>query len=130
MAFDSIMTLDLDDYEPLKIIGYEASPLCIAKMLVMLQMMKNDKVNARSIIEVWLSSLWSEQTSQSFKRAVSELLVTNNELNRQGKVDPQVLAQIHCEEQRSSTPLSIERSRSSRRLNCYDELLLSRDRTG
>jgi hypothetical protein len=60
MTFDSIMTLDVDD-EPLHVVGFEASPHCVSKTLVMLQMMKNKDVVARSIVEVWLSSLWSEK---------------------------------------------------------------------
>ncbi|KAL3793053.1 hypothetical protein HJC23_003061 [Cyclotella cryptica] len=48
--------------------------------------MKNDEVNARPVIEVWLSSLWSKQTSQAFKRAVRELLETSIDLHRQVKL--------------------------------------------
>lgn len=86
MAFDSITTLDVDEDKPLNVVGYEASPHCVAKTHVMLQMMKNAKVDARSVIEVWLSSLWSEQTYEAFKKAVKELRGHSYDFNREVKL--------------------------------------------
>jgi hypothetical protein len=39
----------------------------------MLEMMKDKAVGARSVVEVWLSSLWSEETFLAFKKAVNKL---------------------------------------------------------
>jgi hypothetical protein len=73
MPFDSIATLETDASEPLTILGIEASPFNVAKSLVMLEMIKDRAVSARSVVEVWLSSLWSEETFLAFKKAVSKL---------------------------------------------------------
>ena len=73
MVFDSIKTLDPRG-KPLIVVGYDAAPLCVAKSLVMHTMLKDSQVEARSIVEVWLSSLWSEKTLLAFKRALRELL--------------------------------------------------------
>lgn len=72
MAFDSITTLDTED-EPLTILGIESCPFNVAKSLVMLEMMKDKAVGARSVVEVWLSSLWSEETFLAFMKAVNKL---------------------------------------------------------
>ena len=39
-VFDSIKTLDMSG-DPLTVVGYETSPQCVAKSLIMLQMMEN-----------------------------------------------------------------------------------------
>jgi len=77
MCFDSINTLDPSG-EPLTVIGYDASAQCVAKSLIMIQMMKDESVEARSVVEVWLSSLWTEKTFRAFKKATSSLLNQNS----------------------------------------------------
>ena len=42
-VFDSIKTLDMSG-DPLTVVGYEASPQCVAKSLVMIQMMEDGDV--------------------------------------------------------------------------------------
>jgi hypothetical protein len=77
IALDSIETLDADPLKgPLKVIGYEIEPLCVAKSLVMLQMMRNEAVRSRSVVEVWLSSLWSTDTHTAFRTALTVVLST------------------------------------------------------
>lgn len=75
IIIDSIETLDSDISKgPLNVVGYEMAPLCVAKTMVMLEMMRHRTVPSRSVVEVWLSSLWSERTSTAFRDAVTVVL--------------------------------------------------------
>ena len=56
IAFDLVDSLD-DGGNPLVVVGYDMSPFCVAKSMVMVEMMKDTEVGARSVVEVWLSSL-------------------------------------------------------------------------
>lgn len=80
MAFDSIDSLRLDG-EPTVVVGYEAEAQCVAKSMIMIEMMRDVGVTARSVVEVWLSSLWSEITFQAFKRATRRLLEQKDTMN-------------------------------------------------
>lgn len=73
IVFDSIHSLDIEG-EPLLVTGYDMEPMCVAKSLIMLEMMKDDAVATRNVIEVWLSSLWSKATLSAFKRASRKVL--------------------------------------------------------
>lgn len=74
ITFDSIDSIAYDQ-DPVKVMAFDSDPFCVAKSLVMHTMM-NDKhePNARTIVEVWLSSLWSKNTLAAFKRATSTIL--------------------------------------------------------
>jgi hypothetical protein len=73
IAFDSVDSLD-ETGDPLTVLAYETEPHCIAKTKVMLEMMRYPEVNARSVVEVWLSSLWSKATFRAFKKASQAVL--------------------------------------------------------
>jgi len=73
ITFDSCESID-PGKDPVVVVGYEAEPLCVAKSLAMLEMMKDTEVRPRSVNEVWLSSLWSEETVAKFKKATGALL--------------------------------------------------------
>ena len=49
ITFDSIDTIDLEG-EPVTVFGYEVEPFCVAKSLIMLEMMKDIDVHSRSIV--------------------------------------------------------------------------------
>jgi hypothetical protein len=73
ITFDSIDTLEPEG-DPLIVVGFEAEPQCVAKSMIMIELMKDAQVMARSVVEVWLSSLWSKTTLQAFKKATRRLL--------------------------------------------------------
>jgi hypothetical protein len=73
ITFDSIDTLEPEG-DPLIVVGFEAEPQCVAKSMIMIEMMKDAQVMARSVVEVWLSSLWSKTTLRAFKKATRRLL--------------------------------------------------------
>lgn len=52
--------------------------MCVAKSLVMLEMMKMSSNSSRTIVEVWMSSLWSEVTYRAFNSALQSLLVSKS----------------------------------------------------
>jgi hypothetical protein len=73
VIIDSIQTLDPDG-ETLTVLAYEMEPLCVAKTWIMLEMMQNEDTPSRSVVEVWLSSLWSRDTLRLFHAAATNLL--------------------------------------------------------
>ena len=54
-------------------------PFCVDKSMVMITMMKDSSVNAQYIVEVWLSSLWSNMNLRSFKKATRCSLNSHND---------------------------------------------------
>jgi len=73
IAFDSIDSIDFKG-SPVTVFGYEMEPFCVAKSMVMMEMIKDVDVNTRSVVEVWLSSLWSKSTLHAFKKATRSVL--------------------------------------------------------
>ena len=73
IAFDSAGSIQFDE-EPVTVLGFDTDPFCVAKSLVMHTMIQAKQVSARSIVEVWLSSLWSKATLSAFKRATRSIL--------------------------------------------------------
>ena len=54
-------------------IGYEASPFCAAKTMVIAEMLKNGS-SAESIVQVWFSSIWRKKTLTAFLRALKSVI--------------------------------------------------------
>jgi MYND finger len=73
IVIDSIHSID-ENGPPIHIFGVEKEPICVAKALVMYTMARNQRNSARSIVEVWLSSLWTEETYDGFRSAVDIVL--------------------------------------------------------
>lgn len=69
IIFESVDSIDPAG-EPVQVLAYDKDPFCIAKTLVMHEMILDESVQPRSVVEVWLSSLWSVKTFEAFKRAV------------------------------------------------------------
>ena len=57
--------------------GYELSPYCVAKSLVLLEMLKSTCA-IDCIIQIAYSSVWSKESSDSFRNAVATLLQSGN----------------------------------------------------
>ena len=64
--------------EPLTVLAYDSDPFCVAKTLVMLEMMKNTKTTPRNVVEVWVNSMWSKSTLDIFSAAVSKIIIRHN----------------------------------------------------
>jgi hypothetical protein len=73
IIFDSLEQISLGAAK-VCVTGFEAEPFCVAKSIVMMQMIKMPNASARSIVEVWMSSVWSEETYSSFREAVHRIL--------------------------------------------------------
>jgi hypothetical protein len=58
---------------PFQWIGYEASPFCVAKTLVIAEMFKNGS-SVESIVQVWFSSIWKITTMTFFLQALKTLV--------------------------------------------------------
>ena len=58
---------------PSQWIGYEASPFCVAKTLVIAEMFKNGS-SVESIVQVWFSSIWNLTTMNFFLRALKTVV--------------------------------------------------------
>ena len=56
-----------------RIVGYEMSEICVAKSLVLYEMMKI-QMGPISILQVWFSTGWSNKTSTDFKLACTRIL--------------------------------------------------------
>jgi hypothetical protein len=87
-VLDSIDSIEDDSSRPVLVVAYDAEQMCVAKTSIMLEMMKVVSVAPRSIVEVWLSSLWSEATYSAFRAAI-RILVTR------GGLEPKVEAVLH-----------------------------------
>ncbi len=59
---------------PVVIHAFDESALCIAKSLVMIEMMKIPSTEKQSVVEVWVCTLWSLKTLKAFKTALHRLL--------------------------------------------------------
>lgn len=71
-TIDAVSTIK-ENKEPVTVYAYDQEPMCVAKTLVMLQMMRTTTTSAatpatpRNIVEVWVNTLWSESTFQLFQ---------------------------------------------------------------
>ena len=62
--------------EPVRWVGLEASPYCVAKTIVITTMLKMQSP-ADCILQVWYSAAWSSVTVKAFRRAVTSALTTD-----------------------------------------------------
>ena len=74
-------------------LAYEMEPQCVAKTMVMIEMLKDPNTVPRMVVEVWLSSLWSKSTVRAFKEATKKVL-TKTDQNMDDAIDSRVLAII------------------------------------
>jgi hypothetical protein len=73
IIFDGIENI-ADGDAPVTVYAIDKEPICVAKCLVMLQMMKIPGCIARNVVEVWMCTLWSKETAALFYSALTSLL--------------------------------------------------------
>jgi hypothetical protein len=93
--FSSLLSATLQDESaksgPLKFVGVEMSEFAVAKCKVVAQMLGSADVSISSVMEVWLSSTWSEATLTSFRKAAKVVL----KALRGRQESPKVLAYLN-----------------------------------
>ncbi|KAE9080508.1 hypothetical protein PF005_g22827, partial [Phytophthora fragariae] len=76
--FSSLLAATLRDEVntgmPLQFVGFEMSEFAVAKCKVVAQMLGSPNVSISSVMEVWLSSTWSDTTLKDFRKSVDEVL--------------------------------------------------------
>lgn len=82
LGFNDLLVLlsaaDLStDAAPLHFVGYERSVFSVAKSSVIACMLQNGSVSALQILQVWYSSIWSQDTVKAFREAC-EMALKNN----------------------------------------------------
>jgi hypothetical protein len=58
---------------PIEWIGYEASPFCVAKTMVIAEMLRNGSL-VESIVQVWFSSIWRIATLKDFTVSLKTII--------------------------------------------------------
>ncbi|KAG1709242.1 hypothetical protein DVH05_019886 [Phytophthora capsici] len=91
---------------PLRYVGFDMSEFAVAKGKVVAQMLRTASVSISSVMEVWLSSTWSDTTLADFKKAVNVVLESMNKRQENSKVmaylrhwanaEPVSAAKAHC----------------------------------
>lgn len=71
---------------PLRFVGFEMSEFAVAKCKVVAQMLKSSHVLIASVMEVWLSSTWSQATLSEFRSCVRSVLQSLTEAQENPKV--------------------------------------------
>ena len=66
-----------DSSDPLVFIGIDSSVVSIARCWILYQMIRN-KVNPRSILQVWFSSAWTDEAQKDFLQSVEELVAVKD----------------------------------------------------
>jgi hypothetical protein len=64
---------EAESNKPTQWIGYETSPFCAAKTMVIAEMLKNAS-SVESILQVWFSSIWKPATLTSFLHALKTVI--------------------------------------------------------
>lgn len=116
ISFDSVDSVH-DNNDPITILGYDMDPFCVAKSIVMHKMMKDKTVTARSIVEVWLNSLWSKKTLGAFKRATKTIVCDNSE-NLPNEVKKIVKYWDNHKKMSSTTALNFQMQANLQQSNC------------
>lgn len=63
---------------PTLIYAFDKEPFAIAKSLVMMQMMRDPRVSSRSLVEVWMSTLWTSATLHLFRSSLATVILTSD----------------------------------------------------
>jgi len=68
-----------DDVNPLRFYGYGGNVFSVCKTRVLVHMLQDRDVSIQSIVEIFVSSLWSEKTLKDFERAIRSLFEQKQE---------------------------------------------------
>ncbi|KAF1785797.1 Tetratricopeptide-like helical domain [Phytophthora cactorum] len=71
---------------PLRYVGFEMSEFAVAKCKVVGRMLGSPSVSISSVMEVWLSSTWSETTLKDFRESLNSILASPQERTENPKV--------------------------------------------
>ncbi|KAI9985764.1 hypothetical protein PInf_024530 [Phytophthora infestans] len=71
---------------PLRYVGFEMSEFAVAKWKVAALMLGSSSVSISSVMEVWLSSTWSETTLKDFRNSLNAVLTSLQEQDENPKV--------------------------------------------
>ncbi|KAG7385155.1 hypothetical protein PHYPSEUDO_001783 [Phytophthora pseudosyringae] len=77
---------ELDNGLPSQFVGFEMSEFAVAKCKVVAQMLGSPEVAIASVMEVWLSSTWSEVTLKLFRKSVNVVLLTLDKQTENAKM--------------------------------------------
>ncbi len=69
----SLIWSDVEGDKPTQWIGYEGTPFCVAKTMVIAEMLKNAS-SVESIVQVWFSSIWKNATFTSFLHSLKTVI--------------------------------------------------------
>lgn len=72
---DIVDPSNLSKEKPFRWIGYEMSPYCVAKSLVIAEMMRNGS-HGDSILQVWYSAVWNKKTLKEFYKSLETVIAT------------------------------------------------------
>jgi hypothetical protein len=89
--FSSLLSASLRDKSPgavgpLRFVGFEMSEFSVAKCRVVAHMLGSSNVAITSVMEVWLSSTWSETTLRDFRKSVNMVLASLQSQDENAKV--------------------------------------------
>ncbi|KAF1783645.1 Tetratricopeptide-like helical domain [Phytophthora cactorum] len=88
--FSSLVCASLHDKAdsagPLRFCGFEMSEFAVAKCKVVAHMLGSPSISIYSVMEVWLSSTWSETTLSDFRKSVKAVLESLNGQKENAKV--------------------------------------------
>ena len=89
VVIDGVETIQTEG-PPVTVLAFDKEPMCVAKSMIMLEMMKISEIKPRNIIEVWMSTLWTRETLEFFTAAVRNVMGTH----KRGKSLPKEVINI------------------------------------
>ncbi|ETO77851.1 hypothetical protein F444_07030 [Phytophthora nicotianae P1976] len=122
--FSSLLAATLHDEQkknlPLKFVGFERSEFTVAKCKIVAQMLALPEIPIWSVMEVWLSSTWSETTLKHFRQTANKVLESTGQ-NENSKVISYLKHWV------SAKPISGSKARSEffRNLEKYNKRVFS-----
>jgi hypothetical protein len=84
IALDGVSSIKTGD-APTIVYAFDKEPFAIAKSLVIMQMMQDKSVSPRSLVEVWMSTLWTHKTLQLFRASLATV-ISNSDDSQNTKV--------------------------------------------
>ncbi|KAL3666466.1 hypothetical protein V7S43_008714 [Phytophthora oleae] len=89
---------------PLRFVGFDMNEFAVAKCKVVAQMLGSSSVAISSVMEIWLSSTWSDTTLADFKECVNAVLMNEHQENSKvmaylrhwASAEPVSAATAHC----------------------------------
>ena len=61
-------------HKPSRFVGLEMNPFNVAKALVITEMLSKPEITLDAVVQVWYSTVWSQETLSSFRRCIESVL--------------------------------------------------------